>query len=139
MSGPFIVIWHHGSYPRYRWSVRGIHPDRSFYGDMTAYEPCNRQISFKGRLSEADYLRLVDSCDEIQEHAECEVSVGSIEPWEGLVAVGPMAHPAILYRYRSGGCEPSVAAVAFLRIIEILLPYLRDYELSLCEATQDQT
>lgn len=127
MCDSYIVKWWHGINPRYQWFIRGIKSDRSFYGELMISEPRRAGINVEGRLSEADYLRLVESFAEIQEHTPCDEAC---EGWEGLIAFGSIAHPAKIYRCRSNS-DDSPAAVAFLQVIEVLSPYLRNYELSL--------
>ena len=39
MCDSYILKWRHGTNPKYEWFIRGIKPDRSFYGEILIYEP----------------------------------------------------------------------------------------------------
>ena len=82
----------------------------------------------EGSLSEADYLRLVESFAELQKHAPCDEAR---QGGEGLIARGSVTHPTAIYWYHSDNDDSPVAARAFLQVIEMLSPYLGDYEASL--------
>jgi hypothetical protein len=43
-----IVKWCHGTNPRYQRFIRGIKPDRSFFGDIPLYEPRRAGINVEG-------------------------------------------------------------------------------------------
>ena len=72
MCDSYILKWRHGTNPKYEWFIRGIKPDRSFYGEVLIYEPRRAGINVEGRVSEADYRRLVESFAEIQKHMPCD-------------------------------------------------------------------
>ncbi len=127
MSTSHCIKWYHGTDPLYCWFIRGIKPDRSFYGEINAF--CSnggRGVTVTGSLSASDHARLLLLVSEIEDAATVDESD---EPWKGLLAEGPVMQPRIIFRYRGGGKEPSSAEAAFLAIIDLLAPYLdRFYE-----------
>ncbi len=52
------------------WFIRGIKPDRSFYGEVTIFSigGGGRQVNAVGSLSESDYAKLLVLIEEIEKH-----------------------------------------------------------------------
>jgi hypothetical protein len=56
----YVLKWHRRCDHRSFWFIRGIKPDRSFYGEVTVFIGGNgKQVNVVGILSESDYARLL--------------------------------------------------------------------------------
>ena len=126
----YVLKWKHGTDPRYSWFIRGIKPDGSFYGDMTAFVGSfgGKQISFAGTLIESDHVRLQSLIDAIR---AIPSEVDSDMPWTGLLAEDTIGKPTILFRYVPGSDQPSGVGELFLELVTIIRPYLNPYYQSL--------
>jgi hypothetical protein len=125
LGASYLVKWYHGTKPRYGWFIRGVLPDRRFYGEITVFlEYGGRQANVTGSLSEADYARFLAFVSQIKENATDD---GSEPPCEGLLAEGHVTHPRIIFRYRRAGDETCDAGGQFLKIIDLLTPYLHQF------------
>ncbi len=125
----YVLKWCHGSDPRSCWFIRGIKPDRSFYGEITVFTgESGRQINASGSLSEPDYSRLLLLIGELEKHAG---TGDSDAPLEGLLAEGPVNNPRIIFRYPRSDCRTAEADSSFLKIVDLLTPYLREFDESL--------
>lgn len=121
----YIVKWTHGAGPRYSWFIRAIKPNRSFYGEITLRNGIGgKQMDVAGELSESDYALFLSLATEIEEGAvdeQFEVA------WDGLLAKGPVERPHVVFRYCSGNSGKYPREFAFLKIIELLAPYLHEF------------
>lgn len=121
----YIVKWSHGTAPRYSWFIRGINPDRTFYGEITVWVGHGgKQANVSGSISASDYARFLSLVREIEESVAEESSDGT---WHGLLAEGPMARPRIIFHYRNDKKRGSSGGSLFLRIIDILAPYVTGF------------
>ncbi len=103
------------------WFMRGIKPDRSFYGEITD-ERLRVQRNIEGRLSQQHYDNIVFLIDRIKQSVSEEML--SAETWDGMLAEGTVSKPCILFRYRKRA-SPSLLDDAFLEIVGILREYLQ--------------
>ena len=139
MRDCYILLWHHGTNPRYHWYIRGINPDRSFFCEIRLdYDnPSSERhgviTNVEGRLTDSDYLRLSKCAAEVQQHAPGEENS---EGCEGTIAYGSVSHPTNIYRYNPNDDSSALAAAAFRQVIEILSPYLCNYESSLTQSEE---
>lgn len=125
----YVLKWYHGKGRRYGWFVWGIQPDRSFYGEVTIFtDDGGKQVSVRGRLSESDYARFLLLVREIEGRTAGDESDA---PWEGLLAVGPANTPRILFRYRQSDQTGSELGETFLKLVDVIAPYLRRFHESL--------
>jgi hypothetical protein len=125
----YVLKWHHGTDPRICWFIRGIQPDRSFYGEIMVFSgERGKQINVTGSLSESDYARFLLLVRDIEKHKSADESNS---PWEGLLAVGPPGNPRILFRYRHSEHQTTRAAPRFLEVVNLIAPYLRRFQESL--------
>ncbi len=125
----YVFKWYHGSDRRYCWFIRGIKPDRSFWGEITVFiGRGGKQVNVTGCLSESDYARFLSLVKEI------ETDVGAGDPdaiWDGLLAEGPVSNPRIIFRYRRDSHQTSATGLQFLSLVDVLAPYLRCFYESL--------
>ena len=129
MPTTYVLKWYHGDTPRYGWFIRGILPDRRFYGEITVFlAKGGRQVNISGSLSEPDYARLVSLVNKVGEGAARD---DSDMPWEGLLAEGPVSRARVIFRYRPAEHETSATGRQFLEIVNLLAPYLRQFYRSL--------
>ena len=121
----YIVKWTHGAGPRHSWFIRAIKPNRSFYGEITLRNDIGgEQVDVTGELSESDYALFLTLATKIEKGAvEEQFEVA----WDGLLAKGPVECPNIVFRYHSGNVRKYPCEVAFLKIIELLVPYLHEF------------
>jgi len=121
----YVLKWYRRGDRRCSWFIRGIRPDRSFYGEVTIFiGGGGRQVNAAGSLSESDYTRLLALVEEIEEHL---IEDGPA-PWEGLLAQGPVDNPRIIYRYRKGAEQSTEAGRRFLEVVNLMAPYLRQFD-----------
>lgn len=125
----YALKWYHGSDPRYCWFIRGIKPDRSFYGEITVFiGDGGKQVNVTGSLSELDYARLLSLIREIEADVSGDDSGAR---WEGLLAEGPATHPRTIFKYRSAANQSTAAGSRFLEMVDLLAPYLEQFYESL--------
>ncbi|MGI6416370.1 MAG: hypothetical protein ACOX1P_11935 [Thermoguttaceae bacterium] len=128
-TASYVLKWYEGSPPRYGWFIRGIHPDRSFFGEISVFiAEGGKQANVAGKLSETDYARFLHLVRGIEERASEDESDA---PWDGLLAVGPTDSPRILFKYRTSDTTITEAGLMFLQVVDIMAPYLRGLHESL--------
>ena len=118
-------MWYHGSNPRYGWYIRGVFPDGRFYGVITMFlGKGGKKVNATGTLSGQDYACFVSLVKEIEKEGFAD---DSHLPWDGLLAEGPPSNPRIILRYRRSEGRDSPGNSPFLRVIEVLDPYLHGF------------
>jgi hypothetical protein len=124
MQLSYLLKWRCGSDPQYAWSLRGIHPDGSFYGEITWESSQGRgQVNVEGKLSQSDCSRL----QEILERIDKIPHRLSSELWVGLLAEGSPQHPRIIHLYPFDCHARTDADAEFVALIDILKPYIEKF------------
>ena len=121
----YVLKWYQGGGPRFCCFLREIKPDRSFYGEITAFSgEAGKQVNITGSLSESDYATFLLLVKEVENYSGRD---DSDAPWEGLLAVGSANNPRILFRYRHSADEATDVGRRFLKLVDIFAPYLREF------------
>jgi hypothetical protein len=121
----YIIKWSHEVTPCLYSFIRAINQDGSFFGEiLLKSDKGGKQLDVIGKMSVSDFALLRSLVHEL--------GVSSTEetftiPWDGLLAEGPLSHPRIIFQYRRAGKHVSPRNMLFLRIIELLTPYLDKY------------
>ncbi|GAB6164093.1 hypothetical protein JCM19992_00930 [Thermostilla marina] len=124
-SKRIVVRWYEHGRPQYRCLVRGILPDRRFYGEILAcYPHGGKSTTAQGRLSEPDYTRLLQLVDKVEAATRGQLQDG---PCEGMLAEGLPANPRIIFLYNPSVHATTQAGILFRQITQLLLPYLQPF------------
>jgi hypothetical protein len=127
MESVLVITWAGSQSPRYRWFIRGLRQDGSFYGEVRSTFDSPRESDgasgvdrgIEGQLSSAEMDRVCRLAALIRSNPMTE----SVSPVIGTLADGPINEPTVLYRHTD--CRPnSPTTQAFLDIIAILQPHL---------------
>ena len=127
MTITYVLKWYHGTEPRYGWFIRGILPDRRFFGEITmSLQHGGKQVNVEGRLSESDYATFISLVNEVK---NARTEDDSEAAWQGMLAEGPVSRPDphIIFRYRPAQDETSASGQRFLQIVDLLTAYLHDF------------
>jgi hypothetical protein len=127
MSLDYVIKWRHGERPEYRWFIRAILKDGSFYGEITRDDAVigadgirGRQITVEGQLSPKHVAKLKELAGRILIDPQTPVGAG----WTGLLAEGSLREPAVIFRYNPADEVHSPAAADYLQVIDLLKSYL---------------
>jgi hypothetical protein len=67
MRKTYSLLWIDGTSPEYTWYIRGIKPDRSFYGEIKQVSGDIRKLAnVEGSLSAEDYLRVLKLVEKLK-------------------------------------------------------------------------
>jgi hypothetical protein len=102
------------------WFIRGISPDGSYYGEVVRHEE-RRVLTVEGQLSTDDVKAIARIRTRFSFNAEAPPI--PYESFDGLLAMGEVSRPQVVYVY-SQGAEENPDRDSFLELIEILRPYL---------------
>lgn len=128
----YILKWRHGVSPEFRWFLRGIREDCSFYGELLSAWDSTRIIdgrpangvgkTVEGTLSPID-------CSRFMELVAAMGSPGAkpIDGWTGLLAERSINSPVIRFYYTPGAEKTSSEAVRLLAVVELFESYMRPY------------
>jgi len=116
---PYVVKWHEGDSDQYRWFIRGIHPDGSFYGEIQFVDE-QRSANVEGSLSAEDRARVFTLIAQLEQEP---LDASDNSPWQGLLADSLAADAHVICRYRWG--LETTSDLLFLGLIGVLAPYLR--------------
>ena len=83
-----------------------------------------RQVNVTGKLSESDYARFLSLVSEVE---RATVSDDSNVYWDGLLAEGPVSHPRVILKFCHNENQTCVAGEWFLKIIDLLTPYMHQF------------
>jgi hypothetical protein len=122
----YVLKWYRRGDHRCSWFIRGIKPDRSFYGEVTVFiAGGGKQVNAAGSLSESDYAEVLMLIEQIKKHPITDDPDAS---WDGLLAEGPVDNPRIIFRYRDSDHRSSEAGQRFMELLDLMAPYLRQFK-----------
>jgi hypothetical protein len=120
METAYIVKWNDDARPEYRWFIRGLRTDGSFYGEITNRK-AQTQSNISGRISRSDYEAFLTIVQDVEASADPHELQ---ETSSGILAKGLVSNPQILLEV---GCSRAASSEAFSQIVKILAPYVRTF------------
>jgi len=108
--------------------LRGIKPDRNFYGEITEYnKDGGRQIDINSTFSNDDYNLFIYNAKKIEFYSQFAFANQKKQKWDGMFAKGPINSPKIIFIYFSNDRQFPDAADSFVKITQILVPYIKPF------------
>jgi hypothetical protein len=124
-SEPLILKWYEGPPERRTgWFLRSVQPSGEFFGEVTSTAR-RAQRTITGTIAAADLQRLLDTIRDIRQKTAKADHLGVQAGWVGLLAAGKVARPEIILRYYEGDEQCSEAARLFLKVVDLLRPYIK--------------
>jgi hypothetical protein len=126
-----ILKWNerHGNVV-HRWFIRGIDENGTYYGELTRITgECGRICNLEGTLTAHDVREVRHLAEEIRRIESKSFASADVTNCTGLLAEGPVARSTILFRYRSDAHPQSESSAKFLRLIDVLRPYIAQVDI----------
>jgi|GEM_PF-2650832 len=119
----YILTWHDRTDGHYLWSIRGLFPDRRFYGDVI--DRLNRRgFTIEGKLSDAEYDRVFRLVEELE---DLTLSDTAPKACDGKIFRGPIERPNIIYAFPQSADCTSGGDLLFQAVIDALAPHVRKF------------
>jgi hypothetical protein len=135
MRKTYSLLWIDGTSPEYTWYIRGIKPDRSFYGEIKQVSGDIRKLAnVEGSLSAEDYLRVLKLVEKLK--LTSEETHGDPDPSRKCFIGDNIPGRSINgFRYPSLGKDGTERNSFFIQITEILSKYIKPHYSELeCQA-----
>lgn len=127
MAASYCFRWNE---PRYRWYLLSISPEGRFVGDIMRFQKRGgKGTSVKGRLSDPDYQSFLSLAEKLEGAAPGADWDGL--PVLGVLGEGPAGRARIIFRYRGVGGRESAAETIFMRIVDLIKPYMQPFYIAL--------
>jgi hypothetical protein len=117
-----ILKWYEsGLQGKVAWFIRRIQPSGDFYGEIR-FVTLGFHRDVRGKLIPADTELIFSLAEEIARSHQLplEVSLG----WRGLLAIGSITRPTVIFRHDEGDENSSRASACFIQIVNMMRPYM---------------